>query len=234
MSYSGAALGFAALDLKTLMHRSELLRVGLALRVSFPTHTGDRFEHGVGAVDLFLPSSSYGRQFENETRGGALWGIEPGIVASLAPIDGLTVFAHITYLVTVLTYQHKTRYENPSNGAVVDNINDMDATNMYLIPNLGAQYRLLDDSLGVQLALQPTVYLGNALGASLASFGIVPGLSYTLLDQLQISLTASIEASPDAPLPFVCTDLQSNDDTPSTGCGVGRRVGFALETAWVF
>jgi hypothetical protein len=231
-SYSGAALGFLSLDLKALLHRSEKFRLGLVARVTFPTHTGERFDGGIGAPVLFLPVSSTGIRRVNRTQDGKMWGIEPGIVLSLAPIRQLTVYADLSYAMTILGYTHYR--EELIDSEVRTFSNDLSAFNMFLIPNLGAQYRFLDGTLGVQLALQPTIYLGQAVGSSLASFGIAPGISYLLLEHLELSLTASIETTGDAPRSFLCTDLQTSDDDEPQPCGVGRRFGLALETSWIF
>jgi hypothetical protein len=233
-SYSGAALGFLSLDLKALLHRSELFRLGLAVRVTFPTHTGERFESGIGAPVLFLPTSpSNNIQYRvNRTAGGKLWGIEPGIVLSLAVVPHLTVYADLTYAMTILGYTHyrKELFESEIRTLT----NDLSAFNMFLLPNIGAQYRFLDEKLGVQVALQPTIYLGTAVDSSLASFGVVPGIAYTVIGHLELSLTASIETTGDAPRSFLCTDLQPSEKDQPQPCGVGRRLGMALETSWVF
>ncbi|MFO8071793.1 MAG: HEAT repeat domain-containing protein [Polyangia bacterium] len=230
-SYSGAAFGFLSLDIKTLFHRSEIARIGMALRVTFPTHSGERFQSGIGAASLYLPVRSWDRNV-HETRDATMWGIEPGIIASFAPIDHLTIYADITYLVTVLSY---TEYEHGlKDNQQTQEKEDLSAAGMFMIPNLGAQYRLLDESLGIQLALQPTVYLGTAQSAAMASFGIVPGVAYTIAEMVELSLTASIEAGGDASKPLYCTDLEPSDDSPPIPCGVGRRFGFALQASYAF
>ncbi len=230
-SYSGAAFGFLSLDIKTLFHRSEIARIGMALRLTFPTHTGERFQSGIGAASLYLPARTWDRDV-HETKDATMWGIEPGIIASFAPIDHLTIYTDITYLVTVLSY---TEYEHGlEQGRQAQEEEDLSAAGMFLIPNLGAQYRLLDESLGIQLALQPTVYLGTAQSAAMASFGIVPGVFYTIADMIDLSLTASIEAGGDASKPLYCTDLEPSDDSPPIPCGVGRRFGVALQAGYVF
>ncbi|HUT78820.1 MAG TPA: HEAT repeat domain-containing protein [Polyangia bacterium] len=231
-SYGGAALGFLSLDLKALLHRSELFRLGLVARVTFPTHTGERFESGIGAPVLFLPTSSTSARRENRTADGRLWGIEPGVVASVVPTPHLSLYADLSFAMTILSYTHLSR--DISAGVITDNSNDLSAFNVFLIPNLGAQYRFLDETLGVQLALQPTIYLGNVVGSSLASFGIAPGISYLLLEHLELTLTASIETTGDAPRSFLCTDLQTSDKDQPQPCGVGRRFGMALKTSWIF
>ena len=112
---------------------------------------------------------------------------------------------------------------------------ELEMVNMYLTPHFGAQYRLLDDSLGFQLAFSPTIYLAKG-PSGLASFGIVPGAFYRIADMIDLSLTVSIEAGSNAPLPFVCTDLVSHDrqSAGTTPCGVGRRAGFALQAGYTF
>ncbi len=232
-SYSGAALGFLSLDLKALLYRSELLRIGLAARVTFPTHTGERFDSGIGAPVLFLPTSSNSIRREYRTLDGKLWGVEPGIVFSLAPARHLTLYGDLAFSMNMLSYSQYEEYVD-SESVLQENLQKLSAFNVFLIPNLGAQYRFLDDTLGVQLALQPAIYLGNAVDSSLASFGLVPGISYTLLEHLELSLTFSIETTGDAPRPFLCTDLKPSEKDATQPCGVGRRFGVALETSWVF
>jgi hypothetical protein len=231
-SYSGAALGFLSLDLKALLHRSELLRLGLAARVTFPTHTGETLNRGIGAQSLFLSTAQNSAIRVNRTENGSLWGVEPGIVFSLAPVAGLSIFGDLSVAMLILGYDWYR--EEVVNNQVQTFRNRMSAFDLFLIPNLGAQYRILDDTLGFQVALQPAIYLGTAVDASLASFGIVPGVSYTLFEHLVLSLTFAIEATPDAPRPLLCTDLEPSDKDAPLPCGVGRRFGLALKTSWVF
>jgi len=232
-SYGGAALGLLSLDLKALVHRSDLLRLGLALRVTFPTHTGERFESGIGAPALFRPTNTTDRRPDNRTLDGALWGVEPGIVFSLAPVRNLTVYGDVGVTMTFLNYTWYRKVIR-TGGVVLETSNKLSAFNAFLIPALGAQYRFLDETLGVQLALKPAIYLGTAADSSLASFGIVPGISYRLIEHLDISAALSIEAGGNAPHSFLCTDLAVADEQSALPCGVGRRLGIAVKASWVF
>jgi len=108
---------------------------------------------------------------------------------------------------------------------------------MFLITHIGAQYRFLDDTLGVQLALSPAFYLGKSTDGGLASFGIIPGISYRISDMIDLALTLDVQAGGDSAKPFQCTGLQSNPENqsaPSTACGMGRRVGLALSAGYEF
>jgi len=234
-SYGSAALGFLSLSLKGIVLDTDLIHAGIVFRATFPTHTGETLESGIGAPDLFRPTdeSSVDARTAYYTREGTFWAFEPGAVVSVAPIDSLTIYADFGYMITMLKYQtfeeviragaQETRVENPS----ID-------TSGYLLTHVGAQYRLLDESLGFQLALQPAFSLHGAAGGGLAGFGIVPGFFYRIADLIDLSLTFSIEAGADASRPFVCSSLTPNDDSASSGCGVGRRFGFALQAAYTF
>jgi hypothetical protein len=235
-SYSGAAFGRLSLDLKAIVLDLELVKAGIVARATFPTHTGARFDRGIGATDLFLPTRAEDadRRYENYTTDGTMWGVEPGIVASVAPISGLTVYTDITFMMAFVKYMRKWEYVRDNQ--LREDEDELEINNFYLIPHVGAQYRLLDDTLGFQVAFSPVIYLGQAADSGLASFGIVPGVFYRVADLIDLSLTVSIEAGANAPLPFVCTDLISYDHqkTPTTACGVGRRAGFALQAAYTF
>ncbi len=231
--YKGAALGFLALDLKSVFIQTDMIHLGVAFRLTFPTHTGNRFKVGIGAPDLFLPTAPNARRV-NETQDSSSWGIEPGVVASFSPLDGLTVFADFTYLAVLLKY---TTREEWSDGTWTTDVAERSTTNMFLITHIGAQYRFLDDNLGVQVALSPAFYLGKSTDGGLAALGIIPGVSYRLLDMIDLALTLDVQAGGDAAKPFQCTGLTSNPEsqsTPSTACGVGRRVGFALSASYEF
>jgi hypothetical protein len=224
--YTSPSIGLAALDLKVLFSRTELLRVGLAVRGHFPSHIGERFKSGIGAPILYHQTVDAPL---TKTQGGLLWGVEPGLIASVAVLEELTIYTDITFLLTILTYE-----ENKNAG---DDVTERTATNMYLIPHVGAQYRLLDGDLGLQLALAPTVYLGKMMAAGLPSFGLVPGVLYRVADLVDLSLTASIEIGGDAANPVLCTGedllIPPGTDSPNA-CGVGRRFGIGLGATYDF
>ncbi len=231
--YKGAAFGFLALDLKSVFLQTDMLHLGVVFRLTFPTHTGNRFGVGIGAPDLFLPTDPDERRL-NITQDASAWGIEPGVVASFSPLDGLTVYADFTYLAVLLKY---TTHEEWRDETWNTDIADRETTNMFLITHIGAQYRFLDDTLGVQMALSPSFYLGKSTDGDLAAFGIIPGVSYRISDMIDLAFTLDVQAGGDAAKPFQCTDLTSNPEsqnTPSTACGVGRRVGLALSAGYEF
>jgi hypothetical protein len=233
-SYGSAALGFLSLGVKGLFLNTDLIHAGIVFRATFPTHTGDKFDVGIGAPELFRPTdeASVDARTAYFTRDGVFWAFEPGAVASVSPLESLTVYADFSYIVTLLKYQ---RVESQiREGEQVTYVNDLDATSGYLMTHVGAQYRVLDESLGFQLALQPTFYLHGVGDGGMAGFGIVPGFYYRIADMIDTTLTFSIEAGGDATRPFVCTDLTPNDDTASTPCGLGRRFGFALQAGYTF
>ena len=234
-SYKGAALGFMALDLKSVFFRTDMIHLGVAFRLTFPTHTGDRFEVGIGAPDLFLPTDPDRRRV-HKTQNASAWGLEPGVVASFSPLDGLTVFADFTYLAVLLKYTIREEWSPPS-GAWTSDVAERSTTNMFLITHIGAQYRFLDDTLGVQVALSPSFYLGKTTDGGFAAFGIIPGISYRIADMIDLAFTLDVQAGGDSVKPFHCTDLTSNPEsqsTPTTACGVGRRVGLALSAGYEF
>jgi len=237
VSYKGAAFGLMSLNLKTIFVDQELLRLGLAVRLTFPTHTGERFDSGLGSHDLFLPSSAAGEErLEHQTKDGTLWGLEPGLVASLAPARGLTIYTDIMFMVGILGYTKHSVERNQSDDTTATYDEELRDTNMYLVPHIGAQYRILDDSLGFQVALSPAIYLGKAAGAGLAGFGIVPGVSYRIIDSIDVALTVDIETGQNASSPFQCTGLfnDPNHRIGTTPCGVGRTVGFDLHVGYDF
>ncbi len=225
--YGGAALGFVSANIKLLFARTEGFRMGLAVRGLFPSHTGDRVDRGIGAQSLYTIDEPL-----KYTKDGLLWGIEPGIVASYMPADSLTIYADITFLMTILTYDlHDT-----GGGGTGDDVTEMTALSLYLIPHLGAQYRLLDGDLGFQLALAPSVYLGTKESAGFASMGLVPGVLYRIVDTVDLSLTASIEIGSNAPGPLLCPgeDLGTDGRDEYAPCGIGRRFGMALAAGYDF
>ncbi len=234
--FSGAAFGLLALDIKTIFVDTEKLKLGLAIRVGFPTHTGDRFDKGIGAHDLFLPVSGIAR-LEHYTKDATFWGIEPGIVASFVPVNHLTISADIMFSMGILKYtRHYVEYDSVANSESTYN-EELDTINMLLTPHLGIQYRFLDESLGVQLALSPAIYLGKSADPGLAAFGIIPGISYRIKDMIDLALTIDIQAGGDASKPYQCTDLISDPrqkSTPTTACGVGRTFGMALHVGYDF
>ncbi|MBW2278460.1 MAG: HEAT repeat domain-containing protein [Deltaproteobacteria bacterium] len=232
--YGSAALGFLSLSLKGIFLDLDLIKAGIVLRASFPTHTGDKFDKGLGAPDLFRPTDEANIDARNafHTRQGTFWAFEPGAVVSVAPIESLTVYADFSYMVTLMKYQ---RFEQViRSGEQETYVNDLDATSHYLMTHVGVQYRVLDETLGFQLALQPIFYLAGVGDGGLAGFGIVPGFFYRIADTINLSLTFSIEAGGDAAKPFVCTDLTPDEETASNPCGVGRRFGFALQAGYTF
>ncbi|MCP4678186.1 MAG: hypothetical protein GY854_22265 [Deltaproteobacteria bacterium] len=222
--YSGAALGFVTANLKLLFVRTEAFRMGLAVRGLFPSHTGDRQDQGIGASSLYVTTDTP----TPKTQDGLFWGIEPGLVASYMPIDHLSIYADITFVTVIMRYK--------KNVGAGDYVGDMDALNFYLIPHLGAQYRLLNDDLGFQLAIAPSIYLGTAETANFASFGLVPGVLYRIADMIDLSLTANIEIGANAPGPLLCPgdDLVTNAGDKPAPCGIGRRFGMALAAGYDF
>jgi hypothetical protein len=232
--YGSAALGFLSLSAKGLFLNTDLIHAGIVFRATFPTHTGDKFDVGIGAPDLFHPTDEANVDARTGyfTRDGVFWAFEPGAVVSISPLESLTVYADFSYIITLLKYQRVE--QQIREGEQVTYVNDLDATSGYLMTHVGAQYRVLDESLGFQVALQPTFSLHGAAGGGMAGFGIVPGFYYRIADVIDTTLTFSIEAGGNAPRPFVCTDLAPNDDTASNPCGLGRRFGFALQAAYTF
>ncbi len=67
--------------------------MGFALRATFPTHIGERFDKGVGAPNLYSVSQDQVAPYTNK---GLLWAIEPGVIASVAAIDHFTFNAELT------------------------------------------------------------------------------------------------------------------------------------------
>jgi hypothetical protein len=228
-SYSGAAFGLVSLDLKSVFLQTDLARVGIAARVTFPTHTGARFDKGLGAADLYLPGGEAKTGHYSDK--GSVWGLEPGIVASLAPIQHLTIYADLTFTMAFLKFGVVTRdYGNTDS-------QERKATNFFFIPHFGVQYRLLDEKLGVQVAFSPVAFLGRGGDAGLAAFAIVPGASIRLIEHLNLSLTVDIDAGANATRPFQCPHLVSDTEAQTSepaACGVGRQVGLALQTSWEF
>lgn len=232
-SYSGAAFGLLSFDIKTIFADTELMKMGLAVRVTFPTHTGERFGKGMGSHDLFLPSSDAEERLAHYTKDASVWGLEPGIVASFAPIQGLTIYTDIMFMMGFLKY---ARYYEET-GTDSKHLEELSTINMYIVPHVGAQYRILDDSLGFQVAISPAIYLGKSTGAGLAAFGIVPGISYNIKDMLDVGITVDIQAGSNATKPFQCTDLINDPNYPESGttpCGVGRVFGMDLHIGYDF
>ena len=227
-SYKGVAFGLLSLDLKSVFLQTDLVRVGIAARLTFPTHSGPRFDKGLGAADLYLPGGE--PKIRHYTDAGSVWGLEPGVVASIAPIPHLTIYADLMFTMAFLKFN-----------VVLEDLSNTDtqerkAANFFFIPHLGVQYRFLDEKLGVQLAFSPVAYLGKG-DAGLAAFAIVPGISARLIEHLNLSLTVDIDAGASAAHPFQCPGLVSDTEaqaSPPTSCGVGRQVGFALQTSWEF
>lgn len=237
-SYSGAAFGLLSLDIKTIFVDSELMKMGLAVRVTFPTHTGDRFDSGLGSHDLFLPSSTSDHERrEHFTKDGTVWGIEPGLVASFAPVKGLTIYTDVMFMMGFVGYtEHSEEYDTVDDVSVTYD-EELKNTNMFLIPHIGAQYRILDDTLGFQVAISPVVYLGQSADAGLAGFGIVPGVSYRIADMIDLSITFEIDVGSNAKLPFQCTDLVNDPNYPEAGttpCGLGRAFAMDLHVGYDF
>ena len=234
--YSGGALGFLSMDVKSIFIRKDTFRAGLALRFTIPTHTGDKFDKGLGASDLFLPmSASNVLRKKNETANGKLWGMEPGIVASWVPVEALTIYADLTFMMTAVKYELKT--QTIASGTEANNSNDIRATSFHLIQHLGAQYRVLDNTLGFQLAIAPVIYMGKEKEPGFASLGISPGIFYKLLEMVDLNLVSNIEVGSNSAKPLVCTNLLSDPQSqksPSTDCGVGRRFGLSLSATYKF
>jgi hypothetical protein len=228
-SYKGAAFGLLSLDLKSIFLQTDLARVGIVARVTFPTHTGARFKKGLGAADLYLPGVEV--KTDHYADKGSVFGFEPGIVASIAPINHLTIYVDLTFTMAFLKFNDVS-----VNAAAVDS-QEHKATNLFFIPHFGVQYRLLDEKLGIQVAFSPVAFLGKGGDAGLATFAIVPGVSYKFLDHLNLSLTVDIDAGANAAYPFECPHLVSDTTAQTskpTACGVGREVGLALQTSWEF
>jgi hypothetical protein len=229
--YSGVALGLASVDAKAIFVDQPAFRFGMALRFTVPSHFGnDKYKSGIGAASLFLDNTP--KEIGDETKGGLFFGVEPGFVASYVPLNGLTIYADLTLLTTILTFDRKQQWSDQ--GFIKSSSNSLSAINLYLVPNVGAQYRILDEQLGFQLALSPVAYMGLAQGAGLASFGIVPGISYRIPEIMELALTFSIEAAPSSPFPLSCTDISSNSSSDPAPCGVGRRFGLALSAVHAF
>jgi hypothetical protein len=228
-SYKGAAFGLLSLDLKSIFVQTDLARVGVVARVTFPTHTGARFDKGLGAADLYLPGGEAKTGYSTDK--GSVWGFEPGVVASFAPIEHLTLYADLTFTMAFL------KLDIVSTNAAGSYSQERKPLNFFFIPHFGAQYRFLDEKLGVQIAFSPVAFLGKEGGAGLAAFAIVPGVAYRFADHLDLSLTADIDAGGNAAHPFECahlvSDTESQTSAPTT-CGVGRQVGFALQARWEF
>jgi len=233
-SYKGAAFGLVSLDLKSVFLQTDVIRVGIALRTTFPTHTGARFDEGLGAADLYLPgvvNEATPAITGHFSRDGRVFGLEPGAVVSVSPVAHLTLYADLMFTMAILMFDEvssNTGWKATQSSKVF---------NAYFIPHFGAQYRFLDERLGVQLAFSPVTYVGASGGAGLATFAIVPGIAFRALDHLNLSLTLDIDTGENAAHPFQCTHLKSNAEaqtTDPTTCGVGRQVGFALQTSWEF
>ncbi|MCK9462673.1 MAG: HEAT repeat domain-containing protein [Proteobacteria bacterium] len=231
-SHKSAAFGLVSLDLKSIFLQRDVVRAGIVARVTFPTHMGARFDEGLGAADLYLPGSSgIDPKTGHFTDEGTVWGIEPGVVASVAPVEHLTIYADLTFAMAFLKYNVVEK--DLSNSDTLEN----KTTNLFFIPHFGAQYRILDDKLGFQVAFSPVAFVGKGGETGLAAFAIVPGVSTRLAEHLNLSLTVDIDVGANAAHPFESPRLLSDTDaqlSEPTPCGVGRQVGLALQAAWEF
>jgi len=84
--------------------------------------------------------------------------------------------------------------------------------------------------------VSPAIYVGATGDAHFAGLAVVPGIEAVAAKRLHISLTADVDFLGSAPQPFECSNAVSSSAQTSspTPCGLGRRVGGALQTSWEF
>ncbi|MCP4602527.1 MAG: HEAT repeat domain-containing protein [Proteobacteria bacterium] len=233
--FSGVAVGFASANGKILFIRKDSLRMGIALRVTAPTHIGDRFDKGIGAAGLYKDVFEFDEtadMLKNETTDGMMMAIEPGFIVSMVPIESLTLFADLTLITSVLWYTHEreTRVQSESSN---ETSTDFANINLHLIPHIGAQYTILDGMIGIGLAIQPALYLGTSQDFKFVSMGLIPGAIFNFLESFYASLTVTAELLPLSAKPFLCPDFE-DPSIATPPYGLGRRVGMAITAGYDF